>query len=194
MKQLIPLLARFFIILFGIASVVVLAITIFKPEWIKLAIEWIGSLIETLGYWNFLIAFSSALIESLPIIGNFLPGMNIMILVGGFWGKTHIIGTIMVAAIGAMLGNYVGYWIGKHYGKHIIEQYGDYIGIGKTEQKILENQIEKNGFWYIALGKFHGFLRAFIPFIAGASSMGEKKFWTYNMIGSVIWAITINLL
>jgi membrane protein DedA with SNARE-associated domain len=93
-----------------------------------------------------------------------------------------------------MLGNYLGYWIGKWYGHEIIERYGDYIGLGKTEQRILERQIAKNGFWYIVLGKFHNFTRAFIPFIAGASRMRERAFWTYNIIGSIFWAISINLL
>jgi membrane protein DedA with SNARE-associated domain len=102
--------------------------------------------------------------------------------------------TILLASIGAMLGNYIGYWIGKWYGHEIIEKYGDYIGLGKTEQKILEKQLGKYGFWYIVLGKFHNFTRAFVPFIAGASKMGERQFWIYNMIGSVLWAICINIL
>lgn len=99
MKTLLSLLTKGLIVLFGIISIAAVAITLFKPEWIKIAIEWVGSLIETLGYWNFLIAFSSALIESLPVIGNFLPGMNIMILVGGFWGKSHLLVTIILAAM-----------------------------------------------------------------------------------------------
>ena len=91
-----------------------------------------------------------------------------------------------------MLGNYLGYWIGKWYGTELIEKYGDWFGVGKTEASILHKQIEKNGFWYIVLGKFHNFTRAFVPFIAGASGMREDKFWIYNMIGSIIWAISIN--
>lgn len=93
-----------------------------------------------------------------------------------------------------MLGNYLGYWIGKWYGTELIEKYGDWFGLGKTEAGILHRQLEKNGFWYIVLGKFHNFTRAFIPFIAGSSGMQESKFWLYNMVGSIIWAISINLL
>lgn len=93
-----------------------------------------------------------------------------------------------------MLGNYLGYWIGKWYGAELIEKYGDWFGMGKTEATILHNQLEKNGFWYIVLGKFHNFTRAFIPFIAGSSGMREDKFWRYNMFGSIVWAISINLL
>lgn len=163
-------------------------------QWIKIWITWIGELITTLGNWNYLIAFASACAESLPIIGTAIPGMNIMILVGWFWGKTHMIGTIFLAALGAMIGNYIGYWTGKWYGHEIIEKYGDYIWLWKTEQKILSKQIEKNWFWYIILGKFHNFTRSFVPFIAGASGMQEKNFWIYNTIGSIIWAASINLL
>lgn len=92
------------------------------------------------------------------------------------------------------LWNYLWYWIGKWYGVELIEKYGDWFWLGKTEADILHKQLEKNGFWYVVLGKFHNFTRAFIPFIAGSSGMSEDKFWWYNMVGSIIWAITINLL
>ena len=194
MKKILVYISKLIMILFVIVSLVLLFIAIFKPDWIKFAIEWMGNLITTLGPWNYLIAFTSALAESLPVIGSLVPGMNIMILVGGFWGKMYIVETIIFASVGAMLGNYFGYFLGQKYGTKIIANYGDYVGIGVTEQKIMERQIGKNGFWYIVLGKFHGTLRAFIPFIAGAGGMHAKNFWTYNAIGSIIWATTINLI
>lgn len=194
MKKILEILAKTITLIFALLTLALVLVSFVRPEWMKSAIEWIGKLIETLGNWNYLIAFSSACIESLPIIGTAVPGMNIMILVGGFWGKSHIFGTIFLASLGAMIGNYIGYWIGKWYGHEIIKKYGDYIGLGRTEQRILEKQLQKNGFWYIVLGKFHNFTRAFVPFIAGASKMGERQFWIYNMIGSTLWAISINLL
>ncbi len=194
LKRFFVTLAKAITLFFTVLSLWLLVITFAKPEWIKSGIEWIGRLITTLGNWNYLIAFASACIESMPIIGTAVPGMNVMILVGGFWGKSHIILTVGLATLGAMLGNYLGYWIGKWYGHEIIERYGDYIWLGRTEQKILSQQIKKNWFWYIVLGKFHNFTRSFVPFIAGASGMQERAFWLYNIIGSIIWAISINLL
>lgn len=172
----------------------IIIISFVKPSWITDAIKWIWELIHMIGNWNYLVAFLSACIESLPIVGTAVPGMNVMILVGGFWGKEHIFLTISLAALWAMLGNYIGYWIGKYYGKELIAKYGDWFWVGTTEAKILEKQIEKNGFWYIVLGKFHNLTRSFIPFIAGGSGMLEKNFWLYNMIGSCLWAICVNLL
>ena len=127
LKRLFVAIAKAITIFFTILSLVLVVISLVKPDWIKFGITWIGTLITTLGNWNYLIAFSSACVESLPIIGTAVPGMNVMILVGGFWGKTHMVLTIVLAAFGAMIGNYLGYWIGKWYGHDIIEKYGDYI-------------------------------------------------------------------
>ena len=194
LKRFFVFLAKTITIFFMVLSLIIIGISFVHPEWIKEGLKWIWELIQTLGNWNFFIAFASACIESLPIIWTAVPGMNIMILVWGFWGKNHIFLTVGLASIGAMLGNYLGYWIGKWYGHEIIEKYGDYIGLWKTEQKILEKQIAKNGFWYIVFGKFHNFTRSFVPFIAGASGMEEKNFWSYNIIGSILWAVSVNLL
>ncbi len=72
-----------------------------------------------------------------------------------------------------------------------MERYGDWFGLGKTELRHLREQVEKNGAWFIILGKFHGFTRAFLPFIAGSMGMQTGKFWIYNIIGSILWAGTI---
>jgi membrane protein DedA with SNARE-associated domain len=52
-------------------------------------------------------------------------------------------------------------------------------------------KIKKNGAWFIILGKFHNFTRAFVPFIAATLGMGGSTFWKYNIIGSVLWSCTI---
>lgn len=128
-KKTLSFIAKFLAILFALLAISLIIISFARPEWIKVAIDWIGALIQTLGYWNYLIAFSSACIESLPIIGTAVPGMNIMILVGGFWARDHFTLTIISAILGAMLGNYLGYWIGKWYGHELIEKYGDWFGL-----------------------------------------------------------------
>ena len=94
LKRFFIWLAKVITLGFAILSLGLVVISLIRPDWIKVAITWIGELIKTLGNWNYLIAFASACIESLPIIGTAVPGMNIMILVGGFWGKLHPIGTI----------------------------------------------------------------------------------------------------
>lgn len=194
LKKSLTFLAKSLAIVFGILTIVIVFISFIRPAWITSSMDWIGVYIKSIWSWNYFIAFASACIESLPIIGTAVPGMNVMILVGGFWWKNHFAFTIICAIIWAMLGNYLGYWMGKWYGKEFIAKYGDWIGVGTTEAKILEWQIAKNGFWYIVLGKFHNLTRSVVPFIAWGSGMQEKNFWLYNMIGSIIWAASVNLL
>ncbi len=81
LKNIIKTFAKFLAILFTILTFILIIISFARPEWIKIGIEWIGNLIQTLGNWNYLVAFLSACVESLPIIGTAVPGMNVMILV-----------------------------------------------------------------------------------------------------------------
>jgi membrane protein DedA with SNARE-associated domain len=181
LQQILLWTAKAVTIFFTVLTFGLVILSFVKPGWIESAIKWIGELITMLGNWNYLVAFLSACIESLPIIGTAVPGMNIMILVGGFWAREHFILTLLSAIVWAMLGNALGYWIGKTIGKEILDKYGDWIGIGKTEEKIFSDQLKKNGFWYIVLWKFHNFSRAFVPFLAGVGGMWLEIF------GSIIW-------
>ena len=102
--------------IFGTIIFGLMAIAIFKRSWVELFIGWMEKQIHLLGNWNYLIAFSSSIIESFPVIGVVVPGQQIMLLVGGFFGK---IGNIQLgymicfAIIGALIGNAIGYFLGK---------------------------------------------------------------------------------
>jgi len=85
LKQFFVTIAKAITIFFTIVSLILIITSLIKPEIIKSGIAWIEILIRSLGNWNYLIAFASACVESLPIIGTAVPGMNIMILVGGVW-------------------------------------------------------------------------------------------------------------
>ena len=126
-KKTLIFIAKAIALLLTVATLALIVISFVRKDWITSGIAWIGELIHSLGNWNYLVAFASACIESLPIIGTAVPGMNIMLLVGGFWARDHFVLTILAAIIGAMLGNYIGYWIGREIGSSLIEKYGDWF-------------------------------------------------------------------
>ncbi len=167
-KKLIHKLSHFFFqvlnFIFGSIIFALTAIAIFKPSLIEQFIGWMEKQIQLLGNWNYLIAFTSSIVESFPVIGVLVPGQQIMLLVGGFFGKLGQIQLgymIIFAIIGALIGNAIGYFLGKWYGHDFLERYGDWFGLGRTELK------------YLKMG------------------MQTGKFWIYNIIGSVLWAGTI---
>lgn len=176
----------FMAITFGLLFIVV-----FKKEWVAEFLTIMEGVVNSLGNWNYVVAFVFSIIESFPVIGVLVPGMQVMLIVGGFFGRDHLPETIAVCAAGAIIGNFVGYALGKRYGKSFFREYGDAFGLGRTELKYLERQISKNGPTFIILGKFHNLARAFVPFIAGSAGMLPGRFWPYNVAGSVIWSATI---
>lgn len=79
--------------------------------------------------------------ESFPFVGAVLPGMNIMILVGGFfiarqWDIFPLAAGLAMA--GACLGNALGYFMGKYGDKKQFNTYAKMFGAGPREMEWLE--------------------------------------------------------
>ncbi|MDP2090875.1 MAG: DedA family protein [Candidatus Gracilibacteria bacterium] len=196
-KKIIKLLFQIINFLLIALTLVLTLISIFKKEWIEAFIEWMKIIIGGMGFWNYVIAGTSSLIEAFPVLGIVVPGQNILLIVGGFFGNisnTNLIYVAIIASVGAIIGNYIGYILGKHYGDDFFKKYGNRFGVGLTEVKYIKKGIHKWGAWGIIFGKFHPMTRAFLPFIAGSMGMKSTKFMLYNIIGSIVRSITIILL
>lgn len=167
-------------------------ISLFHPDILLPLIEWIKSQVESIGKWNYILAFISALLESLPIIWSIIPGQVILLSVGWFYGALwygQFFWILVSAILGSIISNAVWYFLWKHYGEDFFKQYGIWVGIEQTELKYLKKWVETWGPWGIILSKFHAHARAFLPFIAGSMGFSSKKFWVYNILASTLWAI-----
>jgi len=184
------------IILIGLTIVLAL-ISIFKKEWIEQFIEWMKVAIEWMWMWNYLIAWTSSLIEAFPVLGVVVPGQNILLIVWWFfWNidNTHLAYIIVVAIIWAIIWNWVWYILWRHYWDEFFKKYWNWFWIWLTEVKYLKKWIHKWWAWWIIVWKFHPMTRAFLPFIAWSMWMATTKFMIYNIIWSIVRAITIILL
>lgn len=145
--------------------------------------------INGLWYWNYVIAFLSSLIEAFPVLWWFLPGTNILLLVGWFfWHSniTNLVYLIIVSSIWAIIWNLIWFILWVYFWKGFFKKYGIYVWVWLTELKYLEKSIHKWWLWGIVLWKFHSMTRTFIPFVAGTAGMKSWKFMLYNTIGSII--------
>jgi membrane protein DedA with SNARE-associated domain len=68
-------------------TLILALLTLFKPDLIKVFIDWIRDIVLALGNWNYLVVFISSIIESFPVLGVVIPGQNIMLISGGFFGE-----------------------------------------------------------------------------------------------------------
>ncbi len=186
-------------ILMGLIALmfVMMIVLLFRPELFEPVIEWIKNLIEHLGKLNYLLAFVSALLESLPLVWSIFPGQVVMLSVGGFYGGqgiTQFLWVAFFAIFGSVISNSVWYFLGRYYGEDFFEKYGMWVGIEETELKYLKKWVDTWGAWGIILSKFHAHLRAFLPFIAGSMGLSTKRFWIFNCIGSTVWAFSFILI
>ncbi len=197
LKKIIQFLFKLINILLIWLTLIIALISIFKKEWIESFIEWMKVFIEWMWMWNYLIAWFSSFIEAFPVLWVVVPGQNILLIVWWFFwniSNTNLIYVIIVACVWAIIWNYVWYILWKKYWDNFFKKYWSWFGIGLTEVKYLKKWIHKWGPWWIILWKFHPMTRAFLPFIAGSMWMKTIKFMIYNIIGSIIRAITIVLL
>ncbi len=191
-------------LIFHIINVVLIWITIwlafisiFKKEWIEQFIEWMKLTIESLWMWNYLIAWFSSLIEAFPVLWVVVPWQNILLIVWWFFGhidNMHLIYIIIIASIWAIIWNRIWYTLWKHYWDSFFKKYWNRFWIWLTEVKYLKKWINKWWAWWIILWKFHPMTRAFLPFIAWSMWMASVKFMIYNIIWSIVRALTIILL
>lgn len=188
MKKLVKWLMQIINVALIILMISLTIISIFRPDLVKDAIEWIKNEVQNLGYWNYVIVWISSAIEWFPVLGVVIPGQNIMMIVGWFFGTKYMFYTILAWTIWAILGNEAGFLLGKNYWEKFINKYWDWFGIGKTESKYLKSWVEKYWSFAVILAKFHNVARAFMPFVLAWANMKHKTFFLYNIIGSAVRA------
>lgn len=98
-----------------------------------------------------------------------------------------------VFTVSAITGNIVGYWFGKKFG-HILHQKKDTWLFKKKHIAAAHDFYESKGGFAIAIARFLPVARTFAPIIAGMVEMEYKKFMFYNIIGAIIWVVSITTL
>ena len=181
-------------IFFALVIIVVWFLSIFNKELIIRFIEWIWVVIQGFWNWNYLILFSSSLIESFPVIWTAVPWQNIILLTSIYFAEKNLASLFfvyVVASCWAIIWNYVWYFLWKKYWDSFFSKYWIWFWIWLTEVKYLKKWINKWWPVWVTLWKFHNLTRAFLPFIAWSMWMKKKSFMFYNILGSTIRATTM---
>ncbi len=183
-------------VVFAVLMIILVIFALFRAEMVQGWIDIIGVHIKSWGNWNYVVLFLTAMAESIPFIGAALPGINIIIMVGGFfilrqWDIFPY--AVAIAMTGAICGNAFGYFMGKYGNRKMLSDYMNLVGIDVEKRNWLEDKVHKYGSWLIIGGKFHSLTRSFIPLLAGMHDFAGMKFWVANIIGSFLWAIVVLL-
>ncbi|NYJ03030.1 membrane-associated protein [Nocardioides thalensis] len=133
----------------------------------------------------------------------FLPGDALLFAYGVFVATERIdvfpgsplvellVGTtlMVVAAFG---GNVAGYEIGRKLGPPLYARDGRLLKRRYFEET--EVFFDKHGNKALVIGRFVAFVRTYITIVAGVTRMDRARFYTWSLIGAVLWVDSIAML
>jgi membrane protein DedA with SNARE-associated domain len=122
------------------------------------------------------------------LIGTFLEGETILIL-GGFaahMGFLELPWVIASAFAGSFSGDQFYFYIGRHYGPKIIAKR---LSWQEGAAKVYKHLHRHKNLLILSFRFFYGF-RNVTPFAAGAAHISRSRFFTLNLIGAIVWAIS----
>jgi len=145
-------------------------------------------IIESSGLWCYPIFFLVIFAETGLVVTPFLPGDSLLFALGtlAVAGPLKISWLFVVLSIAAILGDSANYAIGKYFGQMILKHEGAWF-LKKEYIERTHKFYEKYGAKTIVIARFVPIVRTFAPFIAGVGNMAYPKFFSYNVIGGLLW-------
>ncbi|MFB9387114.1 DedA family protein [Pseudonocardia petroleophila] len=162
------------------------------PEWLKpdVIISWLGP-------WALVGLALIVFAECGLLLGFFLPGDSLLFTAGLFVAQGAIgfplwaVCALLVVA--AFVGNVAGYYIGRAAGPAVFDKPESRLFKPKHVARTQEF-FDKYGTRAIVLGRFVPIVRTFITVMAGVGRMDARRYFTYSLIGGVLWAAGVTVL
>ena len=146
-----------------------------------------GEFIERHSFWAGPVLGLITFGESMVLIGAFFPATALMVVAGGL-GAAGVIDPIPVllwCIVGASAGDAVSYWVGRAMGPKAWRH-----PLMKGRRRVLARArlfFRKYGTVSILLCRFMGPVRAFVPLIAGMTTMSQRRFQLANVGSAMVW-------
>jgi membrane protein DedA with SNARE-associated domain len=140
-----------------------------------------------------ILLFLAVAIES---AGVPVPGETALIAAAVLAREGHysLFWVIVIAAVGAIVGDNAGYWLGRLGGRKLLDRWSI---TRRHAEKVLppaERFFQKHGAKTVFFGRFVALLRVTSAWLAGISHMPWWRFLLWNAAGGIVWAAGIAIL
>ncbi len=154
----------------------------------------LDALIQTHGNWVHGILFFIVFCETGFVVTPFLPGDSLLFAVGAFAarGSLDLATSLCLLSAAAILGDTANYWIGHFVGPRVFRR-EDVRWLNRKHLDRTHAFFEKYGAKTIILARFVPIVRTFAPFVAGIGAMTYSKFLLYNVVGGLLWVVSLTL-
>jgi membrane-associated protein len=155
--------------------------------------KYLPGIIETYGFWTYLILFVIIFCETGLVVFPYLPGDSMLFVAGALAGAGLLnIGVlILLLILAAVIGDSVNYWIGHTIGMKVLDWKWSFVR--KENLDHTHQYFEKYGGFTIVIARFIPFVRTFAPFLAGVGKMNYRWFLMYNITGAILWVCAFAL-
>jgi membrane protein DedA with SNARE-associated domain len=143
--------------------------------------------------WGYLIVLAVCALENSAFVGAVIPG-DVVLLAAGFYAeRTELdLGPVIVLAfVGALVGDTIGYAIGRFGGRRILDRFGDTRILSRERLARVDRYFHEYGMWAVALGRLAPVVRTINTFAAGMARMPFWQFFTSVAIAASIWATAV---
>jgi membrane protein DedA with SNARE-associated domain/membrane-associated phospholipid phosphatase len=146
-------------------------------------------LLDLTNPWGYLLVFGFAFAEGGLLVGLFLPG-EAPLLLGGVLASQNRASLwlmVVVAAIGAIVGDSCGFWLGRRYGARL-QSTSLGLKIGERRWSRGKDYVRQRGAGAVFFGRFVGVFRTLVPPIAGMSHMRYGRFLIVSAPAGALFA------
>jgi len=149
--------------------------------------KYLPGIIESYGFWTYLILFAIIFCETGLVVMPYLPGDSLLFVAGALAGTGYLNIELLIITLilAAVLGDTANYWIGHSVGMKVLEN--KYSVVRRDHLEKTEEFFKRYGGLTIVIARFVPFIRTFAPFLAGVGKMSYRWFLSYNVIGGVLW-------
>jgi len=157
---------------------------------VHLSTDTLQQLLQT---WGYLAVFVVVGIES---TGVPLPGETMLVAAAAYAGTGHLSIELVIAsaAAGAILGDNLGYAIGRFGGRPLLLRLARPLHLNIARLDTAEQFFRHHGDKTVFVGRFVALLRTWAAFLAGVNRMPWNRFFVFNAIGGITWAIVFGTL
>ena len=144
----------------------------------------------------YLVLFLIIFCETGLVITPFLPGDSLLFALGaltageGAFLQLPLLCTVLVVA--AILGDAANYAIGRYFGEKLFSNPRSRL-FRREHLERTHRFYERHGGKTIILARFVPIVRTFAPFVAGMGKMTYSQFALYNVVGALLWVLSITV-
>jgi len=125
-----------------------------------------------------------------------LPGETALIAAAILASQGHfsIWSVLVVATLAAIIGDNVGYWLGRWLGRGFLQRYAPVRRFSDRVLPPTERFFRRHGGKAIFLARWFSGFRVAGAWVAGFAHMTWWRFFVWNALGGIAWAVTVGLL